>query len=85
MDKLVNITGARIGEIARQYAEYRMALSNSDDYFIIRHGMAVLDHCKALGISPIVIDKAIPLNVDISIKHSQRPMLWQSTNPDDPE
>jgi len=84
MDKLVNITGARIGDIAHHYADYRFAVSNADDALIVYYGSKVLAHCAALGFTPNVIDKGMQAVVETAAKRQDR-VLWRAGNPVDPE
>lgn len=66
MDRLVTILGSRIGVIAREYSGYRMALRDGDDYFVVRHGQAVIDHCNALGFSPHQMSTTLERNVQLA-------------------
>jgi len=74
MDKLVNITGARIGDIARSYADYRAAMSNGHDWYVVHDGTRVLEHCKALGFSPRMIDPHLAATVEAAGRR-MKPML----------
>jgi hypothetical protein len=67
MEQLNTKQAAAVVVALREYAEYKQAYSNADDYFVIRHGERMADALAPLGLALDDVDKHIRMTIEAAL------------------